>query len=82
MPENRTTISFANCMEGAKISFDYTNWRREKARREAVVEYVWWGVTEWQPKPGWLMCATDAKKQEWRDFSMAEMSNVEVDDDR
>lgn len=56
--------------------FVYTNWRGETASRRVGAMSVWFGSTEWHPKPQWLMHGIDLDKMETRDFALKDMSEV------
>jgi hypothetical protein len=34
---------------------------------------MWFGATEWHPKPQWFLHAVDVEKGEARDFAMADI---------
>ena len=69
--ENGITIrSYRIC------EFTYTNWKGEVEQRKVRPIKFYHGSTEWYPKPGWLMQALDLDKDQRRDFSMPNMSNV------
>lgn len=64
------------------IQFEYTNWRGETATRRAMPISLWWGATEWHPRPQWLMTARDMDKAAVRDFALCDMTDMqEVDTD-
>ncbi len=52
------------------VMVDYTNWRGERGARRIVPDYMWWGSTEYHPKPQWLLRALDVEKRALRDFAM------------
>jgi len=58
------------------LEFEYTNWRGVRATRRVFPDAVRWGVTEWHPKPQWLMSAWDADKGVAREFAMKDMENI------
>lgn len=62
--------------KGQGLTFTYKNWRGEIAERNVLVDFVYFGSTEFHPEPQWLMRAKDLDKGEWRDFAMKDMSNV------
>lgn len=61
----------------ARIAFDYTNYRGEKARRCAECPRVYWGATVHHPEPQWLAAMFDLDRREWRTFAMKDMSNIQ-----
>lgn len=72
-------------MEGGYLTLDdlaltihYRNWRGETALRRIVPRSVWWGNTEWHPRPQWLMTAYDLDKGAERDFALADMDIAAV----
>jgi len=55
------------------LCFKYTNYKGQTAMRWAtpVTETpLRWGVTEWHPKPGWLLRAFDHDKGQEREFAL------------
>lgn len=54
------------------VTFQYTNWRNETARRTAIPKRLWFGRTEWHPVPGWMLTAFDIEKQADRDFALTD----------
>lgn len=59
-----------------QVTFTYTNWRGEQARRRVGVMSIWFGSTKWHTEPQWLMHAIDLDKMEIRDFAMKDMTDV------
>lgn len=59
------------------ITFDYVNWKGEKAHRRAIVKGFYYGNTEYHPEAQWLLEAYDLDKDEDRVFAMKDMGNVE-----
>lgn len=55
---------------------DYTNYRGERSERQIVPLNIWFGTTEWHPKPCWLMKAFDCAKQENRNFAMEDIHKM------
>ena len=58
------------------IEFVYVNHRGERARRRVRLdknEPVWFGTTEWHPKPQLFLRAYDLDKNAWRDFAVADI---------
>lgn len=49
----------------------YTNWRGETSEREILPLYIWFGSTEWHPKPQWVITAKDIGKGVERDFALS-----------
>lgn len=54
----------------ATVEIDYTNYRGERAKRLIRPQQIWFGATEWHPKPQWLLTAHDLEKDAIRDFAM------------
>ncbi len=54
--------------EPARIT--YTNYRGETDERIITPQRVWYGSTDWHPKPQWLLTAFDHEKQAKRDFAL------------
>ena len=52
------------------VTFEYTNYRGETARRWATPIGLRWGVTEWHPTPGWLLHAFDHDRGAEREFRL------------
>lgn len=61
--------------EGEPLTFMYTNWRGEIAKRRAIPMRTYWGSTDWHPEPQWLMEAFDTDKKAVRVFAMSDMSS-------
>mgnify|MGYP000923178089 CR=1 FL=1 len=59
-----------------EITFTYSNWRGEIARRRVGVCSIWFGSTEWHPGDQWLLHGIDLDKMEARDFAMKDMWDV------
>lgn len=58
---------------GRELSFRYTNWRGEAARRTVIPIEIWFGKTEWHPDEQWFLKARDIIKGEVRDFAFLDM---------
>ncbi|WP_085032732.1 hypothetical protein [Ensifer aridi] len=58
---------------GRELSFRYTNWRGETARRTVVPIEIWFGKTEWHPMEQWFLKAQDVEKGEIRDFAFLDI---------
>ena len=56
---------------GPKISLLYNNWRGETGRRTVSPVGIWYGVTEYHKKTGWLLHVWDWDKGDWRDYELA-----------
>lgn len=63
-------------MHRSSIQVVYRNYRGEVATRDISPEYVWYGVTDWHPKEGYLLHAYDHEKQAYRDFALADCDFV------
>lgn len=48
--------------EERTVRIVYTNHRRETATRTIIPIRLWFGTTEWHPKPQWLVDAFDVDK--------------------
>lgn len=56
---------------GPEIALDYTNYRRETARRRISIVGVWFGTTEHHPnRPRYLLHCYDWDKQDWLDYAL------------
>jgi len=55
----------------------YKNWKGVVSERQIVPERIWYGVTEWHPRPQWLLRAHDIAKGEARDFAMSDIQSWE-----
>lgn len=51
-------------------SVEYVNHRGERATRQIVPLYLWYGATPWHPEPQWLLRVLDCEKGQERDFAM------------
>ena len=58
--------------EAEAVTMTYRNWRGEVGKRTIVPIRVWFGATEWHPKPGWLLSALDLEKGAARDFALVD----------
>lgn len=59
-----------------EVSFMYTNWRGEKARRYVQVVGFCWGKNEWHPEYQMLLFAYDVDKKDHRYFAVKDISDV------
>ena len=60
-------------LAGRAMCFTYTNYRGETSTRWATPDHknpLRWGVTQWHPRPGWLLRAFDHDKGEEREFAL------------
>lgn len=58
------------------LTFWYRNHRGEISQRNVTKpEKIWFGSTEWHPKPQWLMTAWDIDKDALRDFAFKDIIN-------
>lgn len=62
--------------ENRQLSFIYKNWRGESSQRNVMPLTIWFGVTEWHPRPQWFLRATDLDKNESRDFAMQDIEFI------
>lgn len=53
------------------VTATYTNWQGETAERRFVPVSLWWGVTEWHPRSGWVLDAWDVDRQAVRSFALS-----------
>ena len=58
------------------LRFIYRNWRGDVAERAVRPLRIWFGSTEWHPKPQWLLRAIDLDKGAERDFAIGEIVGV------
>lgn len=55
------------------LTFGYLNYRGEESQRIVEVMSVWYGSTEFHLDPQWFLKARDLRKDEVRDFAMADI---------
>ena len=55
------------------VEIVYTNYRGETGTRRIVPKRLWFGSTEWHPKPQWLLDAHDLEKEADRSFAMRDV---------
>ncbi len=55
----------------------YRNWRGEERWRTVTPLWVWYGSTDWHPKPQWLLHARDAEDNAQKDFAFSGIREVE-----
>jgi hypothetical protein len=65
----------------AAATITYKNWRGEVASRTIVPDSVWYGVTQWHPKPQWFLRAIDIERQALRDFAIEDIVSPSTDCD-
>lgn len=58
--------------EGVSLWVDYVNYRGEFGRRHIVPNSLRYGVSEYHPKPGWLLECFDLDKEQNRVYSLAD----------
>ena len=56
---------------GPRLDLTYTNHRGDTASRTVSPVNIWFGVTEWHPKGGWLMKCWDWDKHAERDYLLS-----------
>jgi predicted DNA-binding transcriptional regulator YafY len=56
----------------------YTNWRGERRQRQIQPIKLWFGTTEWHPRPTLFIKAVDLEKGLPRDFDLSEMELNEL----
>lgn len=61
------------------VSFVYTNYKGETARRNVVPFSVEFSSNEWYPEPTWLLRAWDLDRKDWRDFALLKIKFWEED---
>ena len=61
-----------------KIQFEYTNWKGVTGTREIEVGELYYGSTEYHPKPQWLLEGYDLGKKANRLFAMSDMREVKI----
>lgn len=62
------------------VSFDYTNYRGEKSRRNVSPISLRFGVSDYHEEPQFLLWAFDRDKNEFREFAVKDMTNVLADE--
>lgn len=54
------------------LSVDFTNWKGDRRRRRLIPVELWFGSTNWHPKPQYLMKCMDADDNNAvKDFPLA-----------
>jgi predicted DNA-binding transcriptional regulator YafY len=61
-----------------KISFDYVNWKGERAERKAFAINLLFDSTKWHKEKQFLLLALDLDKQQPRLFALKDMSNIKI----
>lgn len=60
------------------LSFTYKNYRGEVATRAVIPQTVWYGLSPFHDdKPQWFLKAYDLDKQAFRDFAMADITDIQ-----
>lgn len=62
------------------VSFDYTNYRGEKSRRNVSPVSMRFGSSEYHKEDQFLLLAFDRDKGEFREFAIKDMTNVLPDE--
>lgn len=57
----------------------YRNYRGETARRRIIPQLVWFGATDWHPKPQWVLEAFDVDKNATRSFALRDVVSFDYD---
>lgn len=60
-------------MERVLVEIDYTNWRGERRLRGIYPQFLWWGTTAHHKESQFFLKATDAEKNDTRDFAMKDI---------
>lgn len=60
------------------LSFMYTNWRGETARRIAILTDIYFGETDYHPEPQWLVKGTDLERGEVRIYALKDIKPVDA----
>jgi predicted DNA-binding transcriptional regulator YafY len=60
-----------------RVCIDYTNWKGERAKRIVLPLSIFWGASQWHPKPQWLMYAFDYGRDDVRHFALSSIHNWE-----
>lgn len=60
-------------VDAGEVVIDYTNWRGERGERIIRPTRLWWGQTQYHPKPQFLLTALDVERNALRDFAMADI---------
>lgn len=55
------------------IKVMYKNWKGAVRERWIIPDHIYWGSTQYRPKPQWLMRAYDFEDGIMKDFSLADM---------
>ncbi|EXL07395.1 hypothetical protein BG46_10785 [Brucella anthropi] len=53
----------------------YTNYRGETAERAITPKRVWYGISDWHPRPQWFLTAFDHDKNADRDFALIDFGH-------
>lgn len=56
------------------LQFFFINHKHEGAVRRVIPNRIWFGVTEYHPKPQWFLNAFDVDKQAERDFPLSDIN--------
>jgi predicted DNA-binding transcriptional regulator YafY len=56
------------------VVFKYTNYKGSVSIRHVIPIDIWYGSTEYHPEEQWLLKAYDIDKQDYRNFSIKEIS--------
>lgn len=55
----------------------YYNYKNVTSERVIIPINVWYGTTEYHPKPNWLLTCFDVEKKAYRDFSMLDIIKID-----
>jgi hypothetical protein len=64
--------------EVGHVKIDYTNYRNERAVREIIPSFIYWGSTTFHPEKQWLLLAFDISKDTARTFAMKDVHSWEA----
>lgn len=64
------------------ITVRYTNYRGELSQRRIVPERIWFGSSQWHPRPQWMLEATEPDRGVTRSFALADVVFVEAAEER
>lgn len=71
-----TELSFKLLPTNVHSTIMYTNWKGEKRERSIIPIMLWYGSTEFHPKPQMLLQALDVEKNQVRDFSVKDIEPI------
>ena len=59
-----------------KVNFDSVNWKGESSSRYVLVNYIYYGSTEYHKEEQWLVHGFDLSNRSWRTFALKDITNL------